>query len=789
MKILSLRIEQFRKFDRPVGIEGFGDGLNLITGPNETGKSTLLLALRAALFERHGAKTQAVKEFSPHHVTGARPTVALTFEIGGKSYRLEKSFLKRPAATLETPDGQRFQGSDAEAELKRLLGLNPSERTSADKESPAHFGVLVTPQARSFQQPDLADETRHSLEAAVASDIAELGNQSEVDGLLAGIDETLFDLVSKRGEPKNRYKDVSVRLAAIEHEIADARAERDALGDQLDQLVQAIAERSDLQTADTAENLPERLASLEATHKAAARRQALENHRLAASQRLQAAEAKQAARQVRLEERQRITAESGTIEKTSEEANKRLGQIEEALSQHEKSLADLDEKLRVLSGKRRDLEALGRQLERLGQIDATLSALATDVRLQLRDEALERVTIDGEAAVMTSDLRQVTEGLTIEIDGVGRIAIEPKIEPMREALAAKAEAESRISELKDRLGLGGKEREAIETAWEETASDIESLESTRTEVEAARAEERRQAAEAKAALDAVGDRRTRLAERLAEIDAIEDDNAKDQSALDREITEAKAALKAAEDALQAAFHGDGPSLSPPPTLDGLDAEIADLRARIDQRRRAIDDINRRVAALEAAVAVRSGLGLDEKIDQLDRKRHLLAKERDAFALDHQALSLLQSTLRAAADDAKATFNAPLAKRLAPYIQKLLPDATPLVTPDFAIRALDRDGMEEPFLQLSDGTREQIAILARLAFADMLKDQGLPALIVLDDALAFSDDHRLVRMVEILEEAAARLQIIILSCREDRFTDIEATRLGIEPAPEQASSAA
>ena len=95
----------------------------------------------------------------------------------------------------------------------------------------------------------------------------------------------------------------------------------------------------------------------------------------------------------------------------------------------------------------------------------------------------------------------------------------------------------------------------------------------------------------------------------------------------------------------------------------------------------------------------------------------------------------------------------------------------------------------PFSSSPTATREQIAILARLAFADMLKDQCLPALIVLDDALAFSDDRRLVRMVEILEEAAAHLQIIILSCREDRFTDIEATRLKIEPAPEQASSAA
>ena len=153
------------------------------------------------------------------------------------------------------------------------------------------------------------------------------------------------------------------------------------------------------------------------------------------------------------------------------------------------------------------------------------------------------------------------------------------------------------------------------------------------------------------------------------------------------------------------------------------------------------------------------------------------------------MSLLQTTLRAAADEAKATFNAPLSARLAPYIQELFPEAAPLVTPDFGIRAIDRNGMEEPFLQLSDGTREQIAILARLAFADMLQEQGLPALIVLDDALAFSDSARLARMFAILEKAARRMQIIILTCREDQFTGVGATRLHILPAAEQTSTAA
>jgi DNA repair exonuclease SbcCD ATPase subunit len=54
MKVRELGIQNFRKFRQPVRLTGFADGLNLVCEPNETGKSTILEALRAVLFERHG---------------------------------------------------------------------------------------------------------------------------------------------------------------------------------------------------------------------------------------------------------------------------------------------------------------------------------------------------------------------------------------------------------------------------------------------------------------------------------------------------------------------------------------------------------------------------------------------------------------------------------------------------------------------------------------------------------------------------------------------------------------
>jgi uncharacterized protein YhaN len=52
-------------------------------------------------------------------------------------------------------------------------------------------------------------------------------------------------------------------------------------------------------------------------------------------------------------------------------------------------------------------------------------------------------------------------------------------------------------------------------------------------------------------------------------------------------------------------------------------------------------------------------------------------------------------------------------------------------------------------------------------------------VVLDDALVFSDDQRIEQMFEILAGAAAKLQIIVLTCRERVFEGLGAHRLRLE----------
>jgi len=78
----------------------------------------------------------------------------------------------------------------------------------------------------------------------------------------------------------------------------------------------------------------------------------------------------------------------------------------------------------------------------------------------------------------------------------------------------------------------------------------------------------------------------------------------------------------------------------------------------------------------------------------------------------------------------------------------------------SISTIERNGTKEEFDRLSGGTQEQLAILTRLAFAELLLTQGRPATVILDDALAFSDDHRIQKAPTELRIPAKSVRILI-----------------------------
>jgi DNA repair exonuclease SbcCD ATPase subunit len=77
------------------------------------------------------------------------------------------------------------------------------------------------------------------------------------------------------------------------------------------------------------------------------------------------------------------------------------------------------------------------------------------------------------------------------------------------------------------------------------------------------------------------------------------------------------------------------------------------------------------------------------------------------------------------------------------------------------------GESVPLDNLSGGEQEQLYLATRLALAHALrKDER--QLVVLDDVLTASDAGRLARVMNVLEEAAQDLQILILTCHPERY---------------------
>ena len=159
MKLRSLAVNQFKKFTSPTRLDGIDDGLNVIVGPNELGKSTLLDALRAVLFEKYSSKAQAITALQNDR-NQAGPVVELVFELDDGLYGITKRFIKKPYARLSCPDGRTLEGDAAEDTLRNLWGFDEPGKTGAKPETLGMWNVLWVQQGQSFGALDLPDSAR-----------------------------------------------------------------------------------------------------------------------------------------------------------------------------------------------------------------------------------------------------------------------------------------------------------------------------------------------------------------------------------------------------------------------------------------------------------------------------------------------------------------------------------------------------------------------------------------------------------------------------------------------------
>lgn len=879
MFIRELKIENFRKFRQPVRIAGFGDGLNLVCEPNEVGKSTVLEAMRAALFERHSAKSQKIKSFRPHG-DEVGPTIDLIFETGGKTWSLKKKFLQGASVLLEGPS-ERYQSDEAEEKLQSLLGFSRAGNAGADDDSRGALGLLWVEQGQSFVLDAPGQHARRTFEDVLAGEVGAVTGGKRMVAVVDSVNKHLADLLTATGRPTKRLAEVLEQADHARAAADAARAELDLYEDSLarldskrselrrvvrdlqddDERVALESLRKDIERAKTADQMLQNTTLV--WQRVVGERERLEEQltsRISDRAALEAARSANAAAADKLATHQNELLATKTKVENAEAAVKGA-RVAVRAAEANRTVA-LNARFQADAG-RATLSAFTR-LEKAETVKGTLDGLAEQIAVERMDnkatdrlDALERKVLDGrtaveagaaiiEIALSPSALGVTLDGVAVTKDqslvlssrreiqapGLGRLTMTPPasgdtaIARLRSAesdladflqavshsdvATARAAARSRVEQqaeakslaaqlavlcpadavLKIPAGftalhaaLAGIERPSY--ADVDPAQLIKASESAEEIYQQARTAEETEKGRLDAALDEfqkvklheaglAGFVRQSMADlnRLNQL-VIASDSQIDEGTLVNAISVAATTEAQATVDLETSKR----------TAQAFDLAALERKQDAAQRRhsRLIEErleLVGAVAKLEEQAKTQGGQGPASRAEGSAEIADVAQQQAQELREEADVLSLLKQTLEGAQADASKKYLAPITKRVEPYVRRLLPNASLSFHDDFRPNLLVRSGKEEAAGDLSKGTQEQIAVLTRLAFADLLQSKGKPASLILDDALVFADDDRFETMTEILTEASKRMQVIILSCRARAFRHVEANRLSL-----------
>lgn len=212
-------------------------------------------------------------------------------------------------------------------------------------------------------------------------------------------------------------------------------------------------------------------------------------------------------------------------------------------------------------------------------------------------------------------------------------------------------------------------------------------------------------------------------------------------------------------------------------------DVEAIRRRIENLDRAASrageerlELTRRIATLEATVEREGTSGPAGRVAEARDEEQAAIALCGRLGREADTLEALRTALSDAAKEASRTFLAPVTKRAARYIDRLLPGCDLSFDEGLGLAGVSRAGIDESCGDLSRGTQEQLAILTRLAFADLLLEDGAPISLILDDPLVYSDDARLETMTDILQDASQRMQVILLTCRSKAFRHVDGNRI-------------
>ncbi len=141
MILRTLAVEGWRCFANRFEIGPLTDGVNVLCGPNSSGKSTLLGALIRGLFDNHGGSAAAIKALRPWGKK-LSPTVHIRFEHDGETYTVSKRFLDSTHSEVSREETGKMirlaEGPEANQWLRNMLS---GEAPAKGETTVQHWGI------------------------------------------------------------------------------------------------------------------------------------------------------------------------------------------------------------------------------------------------------------------------------------------------------------------------------------------------------------------------------------------------------------------------------------------------------------------------------------------------------------------------------------------------------------------------------------------------------------------------------------------------------------------------
>jgi DNA repair protein SbcC/Rad50 len=774
----------------------FSEGLNVIFGLNEAGKSTFLEALTAAFFINADSGSRDVLKFRPWG-TVADPYVEVKFVAAGNEYRLEKEFLGSrrgrlscPAIRLDFTNKDKINEGLAEILPLGVISSDSHKRTFwiAQRELEDTIESLHgDSDIRTALQSAImkADGDIEAIKTSVDLKIRDISKGTQRHAITPGpLEQSRQALERADGE----FKEIKAKFLSLEQDVAKQKS----LTEKVASLEKKIKEDEDILLA--AENYSRARMKVD-----------LSNNSLDALQEeLDAYQRNQA----RLEELHSWASELDSVQRGAESIIKSLHALEEVhhiqskLREEEELLsqtARLDQQIAETQSKLTSIEQipkvdidLARNLEKAiaaKQEALKASQLSVDakglsvVELMISEDQFpdrpERLD-KGEERTFRANQR-----VKVTVPGFIELSVSSGVNSAVDLQSDLAVAEKSCASLLSQYSVASIDELAAHfDSQQKLASELTGLEKEKAGVLRGRTVDN-----VKASIEELQSQKKEKSipgekYELKEGETIETYRVKkEQSAVERGKIDTEASQ------IELAVKKFAQTFS---SIDAALAKKRELAREAAKAEAALDEMPKMELADDQAFLRKQQLGRNRtehetarnellrlsgalqaspvSSDQLSLKEAELEEATATYRmhlLEYEAYLLLQETLAEAEAEVTKHLTDPIQKLAMTILPRLtngryasvnLDESLKINTVQFESRNVDPD-------DLSTGAKGQLALALRLALIEHLSG-GERQTVIIDDALVNFDSDRLTEAKRLVEEFAQHQQVIYLTCHED-----------------------